>query len=138
MVTLLSFYRYETPEEAYYAVKVLNESSFNGTIIKVERDWGFSPDRQYARGKNGCQVCYTAEVSIRNHRSPMKCQASITTLTMEDRGDIMARTEEEGTTERTTTTEDPTSDITTTIKTIITEEDVIIIKLGLLSVVVCF
>ena len=56
VATLLSFYRYETPEEAYYAVKVLNESSFNGTIIKVERDWGFSPDRQYARGKNGCQV----------------------------------------------------------------------------------
>ena len=52
----------------------------------------------------------TAELSIRNHRSPMKCQASITTLTTEDRGDIMA----------------------------ITEEDAIIIKLGLLSVLVCF
>lgn len=50
----------------------------------------------------------------------------------------MARTEEEGTIGRTTTTEDPTSDFTTTIKTIITEEDAIIINLGLLSVLVCF
>ena len=62
-----AFVVYETPEEADYAVKVLNESSFNGTIIKVERDWGFSPDRQYARGKNGCQV--SDEVSGFNYDS---------------------------------------------------------------------
>lgn len=106
-----------------------SRSSVTGDSLQTDSMQEARTDARY-----GC----TAELSIRNHRSPMKCQASITTLTTEDRGDIMARTEEEGTTERTTTTEDPTSDFTTTIKTIITEEDAIIIKLGLLSVLVCF
>eukprot|EP00826_Nyctotherus_ovalis_P011091 TRINITY_DN12894_c0_g1_i1.p1 TRINITY_DN12894_c0_g1~~TRINITY_DN12894_c0_g1_i1.p1 ORF type:complete len:173 (-),score=57.08 TRINITY_DN12894_c0_g1_i1:110-628(-) len=50
------FVEYTTREDAARAVEVLNRTTLDGRLIRVDWDIGFTEGRQYGRGKSGGQV----------------------------------------------------------------------------------
>ena len=50
------FVEYATRSEAALAVDTLNRSVLDGMVIRVDWDYGFEPQRQFGRGKQGGQV----------------------------------------------------------------------------------
>ena len=50
------FVEYARREEAALAVDLLNKAMIDGRTIRVDWDYGFEPQRQFGRGKQGGQV----------------------------------------------------------------------------------
>ena len=50
------FVEYATRKEAGLAVDLLNHAMVDGRMIRVDWDYGYEPQRQFGRGKEGGQV----------------------------------------------------------------------------------
>ena len=50
------FVEYTSHEDANRAVEILNRTTLDGRVIRVDWDIGFTEGRQYGRGKSGGQV----------------------------------------------------------------------------------
>ena len=64
------FVEYATRAEAALAVDTLNKSVLDGMVIRVDWDYGFEPQRQFGRGRQGGQVRDEIKAQDRGEGAP--------------------------------------------------------------------